>query len=530
MAQLVECIPNFSEARRPEVIDQIVAALTSVHQIQLLDRSSDSDHNRSVLTFAGPPQAVKEAAFRAIQKAAELIDMNQHTGGHPRIGATDVVPFVPISGVTMDECVEMAKQLGQRVGAELDIPVYLYENAATRPERANLENIRRGQYEGLKAEIETNPERAPDFGPSKLGPAGATVIGARPALIAFNVYLSTDDVSIAKKIAKIVRQSSGGLPYVKALGLLVDGRAQVSMNLTNFKETPIHLVVETIRAEARQAGVDVHHSELIGLIPQEALIDTAVSYIQLDSFKPEQMLETHLNADELVPAGDGRRTVDGGQPSNPSTGSGQALPTFLDSLAAPNAVPGGGSAAAYSAAIAAGLVSMVAGLTMGKEKYAEVEAEMKTIHARAERLRGELTRAVTEDARAFEAVMAAFKSLKDTSEHEQARDEAIEQATLNAAQIPLDVARKAVEVMSLAERCAHIGNLNAVTDAAAAVSIARAALIAAGYNVRINVDALQKKANGESFVLEVDALEGRATRINRQTRHILRERGGMKLE
>jgi glutamate formiminotransferase / formiminotetrahydrofolate cyclodeaminase len=546
MTQLVECIPNFSEARRPEVIDQIVAALTSVHQIQLLDRSSDSDHNRSVLTFAGPPQAVKEAAFRAIQKAAELIDMNQHTGGHPRIGATDVVPFVPISGVTMDECVEMAKQLGQRVGAELDIPVYLYENAATRPEHTNLENIRRGQYEGLKAEIETNAERAPDFGPSKLGPAGATVIGARPALIAFNIYLSTDDVSIAKKIAKTVRQSSGGLPYVKALGLLVDGRAQVSMNLTNFKETPISLVVETIRAEARQAGVDIHHSELIGLIPQEALIDTAVSYIHLDSFKPEQMLETHLSAD------DGRWTTDGGrssdlQPSNPSMNSpvpavhrpavgaglaqaGQALPTFLDDIAAPNAIPGGGSAAAYSAAIAAGLVSMVAGLTMGKEKYAEVETEMKTIHAKAERLRGELTRAVTDDAHVFEAVMAAFKFLKDTPEHEQARNEAIEQATLNAAKIPLDVARKAVEVMSLAERCVHIGNHNAITDAAAAVSIARAALIAAGYNVRINVDSLQKKANGESFVLEVDALEGRAARINRQTRHILRERGGMKLE
>lgn len=509
MTQLVECIPNFSEARRPEIVDQIVAALTSVPEIKLLDRSSDSDHNRSVLTFAGPPAAVEEAAFQAIRKAAGLIDLDQHAGEHPRIGATDVVPFVPISGVTMDECVAMAKRLGQRVGSELEIPVYLYESAALRPERANLENIRKGQYEALKTEIGTNPERAPDFGPARLGPAGATVIGARPALIAFNVYLTTDDVAVAKKIAKTVRQSSGGLPFVKALGLLVDGRAQVSMNLTNFRETPIQLVVEAIRSEAQQAGVDIHHSELVGLIPQEALLDTAVSYIQLHQFSPDQILETRLAM---------------AQSSNNHSAD------FLDALASTNAVPGGGSAAAYSGAIAAGLVSMVAGLTIGKEKYAEVEAEMKTIRERAETLRAELTHAVTEDAHAFEAVMAAFKFLKDTPEHEQARNEAIEQATLNAAQIPLDVARKAVELMSLAERCAHIGNLNAISDAASAVSIARAALLAAGYNVRINVDALQKKATGEPLVLELDALEGRAGRINRQTRHILRERAGMKLE
>ena len=511
MTKLVECIPNFSEARRPEVVDQIVAALVSVPEVRLLDRSSDPDHNRTVLTCAGAPDAVEEAAFRAIRKAAELIDLDQHTGEHPRIGATDVVPFVPISGVSMDECVAMARRLGARVGSELHIPVYLYESAATRPERTNLENIRKGQYEGLKTEIETNAERAPDFGPARLGPAGATVIGARPPLIAFNVYLTTDDVQIAKKIAKVVRQSSGGLPYVKALGLLVDGRAQVSMNLTNFRETPIQMVVEAIRAEARQAGVDIHHSELVGLIPQEALLDTAVSYIQLDAFKPDQVLEARL-----------AETHSNEAPAAPTA--------FLDALAAPTAAPGGGSAAACSAAIAAGLVSMVAGLTIGKEKYADVEAEMKLVRVRAEALRHELTSAVDEDARAFEGVMAAFRLPKDTPECEETRNAAIEQATLNAAQVPLDVARKAAEIMSLAERCAGVANLNAISDSASAVSLARAALISAGYNVRINVDTLQKKASGEVFVLEVDALEGRAARINRQTRHILRERAGMKLE
>src|SRR5581483_5023191 len=212
---LVECIPNFSEARRPEVIDQIVAAITSVEGARLLDRSSDLDHNRTVITYAGPPEAVEEAAFRAIKRASELIDLNHHTGEHPRIGATDVCPFVPISGVTMEDCVAIAKRLGERVGRELQIPVYLYEYAAQSPERTNLENIRKGQYEGLKSEIETNPNRKPDFGPAKLGSAGATVIGARNPLIAFNVYLTTDDVGIAKKIAKAVRQSSGGMRYVK---------------------------------------------------------------------------------------------------------------------------------------------------------------------------------------------------------------------------------------------------------------------------------------------------------------------------
>src|SRR5512147_863057 len=273
---LIECIPNFSEARRPEVIDQIVAAIQSVSDVKLLDRSSDLDHNRTVLTLAGTPAGVEEAAFRAIKTASELINLDQHTGEHPRIGATDVCPFVPLGGATMDDCIAIAKRLGERVGSELKIPVYLYEAAATRPERANLENIRKGQFEGLKVEVETNPERRPDFGPAKLGTAGATVIGARNPLIAFNAYLTTSDVDIAKKIARAVRQSSGGLRYVKALGLLVEGRAQVSMNLTNFRETQVARVVETIRREAQRYGVGIHHSELVGLIPQEALTDAAV--------------------------------------------------------------------------------------------------------------------------------------------------------------------------------------------------------------------------------------------------------------
>ena len=282
---LVECIPNYSEARRPEVVQEIMNAIAAVPGVHVLDHHSDLDHNRTVVTFVGTPEAVEEAAYQSIAKAAKLIDLNQHTGEHPRIGATDVVPFVPLKDITMVECVEIARRLGKRVSDELSIPVYLYEEAATLPDRHNLENIRHGQFEGLKSAIINDPARKPDFGPSKLGSAGATVIGARAPLIAYNVYLTTDDITIAQKIAKSMRNSSGGFRFIKALGLLVDGRAQVSMNMTNFHQTPIFRVVESIRREAQRYGVSIHHSELVGLTPQESLIDSAVWYLQLDGFQ-----------------------------------------------------------------------------------------------------------------------------------------------------------------------------------------------------------------------------------------------------
>jgi len=294
MRRIVECVPNFSEGRRREIVDEIVGALASVEGVRVLDVQSDADHNRSVVTMVGEPEAVEEAAYRGIQRAARLIDMDQHQGEHPRMGATDVVPFVPIAGVTMTGCVEMARRLGERVGRELSIPISLYEEAASRPERRNLADVRRGEYEGLKVEIETDPHRAPDFGPARMGKAGATAIGARPPLVAFNVYLNTDDVAIAQAIARAVRHSSGGLRYVKALGLLVEGRAQVSMNLTDYRQTPIYRVVEMIRREAARYGVTVASSEVVGLIPNEALVDAARFYLQLDGFSPDQILENRL--------------------------------------------------------------------------------------------------------------------------------------------------------------------------------------------------------------------------------------------
>ncbi|UCE36834.1 MAG: glutamate formimidoyltransferase [Thermoplasmata archaeon] len=297
MIKIVECVPNFSEGRNKEVLEAIAQQIKNTEKVRLLAYESDKDHNRSVFTFVGEPEGVKKAAFSAISKAAELIDMNEHSGEHPRIGATDVVPFIPISGVTIDDCVNMAKELGQEVADKLKIPIYLYEHAAIKPTRQNLANIRKGQYEGLKEAISKDPDRKPDFGPSSLHPtAGATVIGARMPLVAYNVNLSTNDINVAKSIAKAIRHSSGGLRYVKALGLEIKERGivQVSMNLTNYQQTPIFRVFEMIKKEAERYGVEILGSEIVGLIPMNALVDAADYYLRIENFDKSQILENRL--------------------------------------------------------------------------------------------------------------------------------------------------------------------------------------------------------------------------------------------
>lgn len=513
---LVECVPNFSEARRPEVVEAILDSIRAVPGVHVLDRHSDLDHNRTVFTFAGPPEAVEEAAFQGIATAARLIDLEQHTGEHPRIGATDVVPFVPLAEVSMQECVEIARRLGGRVGDELGIPVYLYEQAATRPDRQNLENLRRGQYERLKEDILTNPQRAPDFGPTRLGPAGATVIGARPFLIAYNVYLTTDEVAIAEHIARAIRQSSGGLRYIKALGLLVDGRAQVSMNLTDFRKTPVARVVELIRREAARYGVAIHHSELVGLIPQDAIVEAARWYLQLDQFEPEQVLERRLyDALQEAPL------------DQPIPLPGSQAEDFLEALAAQSAAPGGGSASSYAGAMAAALVAMVARLTIGRKKYVEVEAQMKIVLEQAENLRAALTQAVAQDAAAYSAVMAAYQLPKDSSDEQQARTEAIQAALLEAARVPLEVVRRCVEVLDLANQAVALGNLNALSDAGTAAALAQAALAGAALNVRINAASLQDREAAGQLLDELHDEENSAAGFQEQVRHSLRERGGL---
>jgi glutamate formiminotransferase/formiminotetrahydrofolate cyclodeaminase len=470
----IECVPNFSEGRRTEVIERLQDAIRSVPGTLVLDVESDADHNRSVITFAGAPAAVVEAAFTAIAQAAKDIDLEKHRGEHPRIGATDVVPLVPIGGVTLEECVALARQLGARVGEELGIPVFLYEAAATRPDRTHLEEIRRGEYEALKESIQTDPDRTPDFGPNRLGPAGATVIGARPPLIAYNIYLTTSDVAVARRIAAAIRHSSGGLRYVKALGLEVNGRAQVSMNLTDFTRTPLARVVEMVRREARRYGADVLRSELVGLIPQQAVLDAASWYLQLEGFSERQVLEMRLNRMREAPA--------------------PAGPGFLDELAAATPTPGGGSAAASAAAMAAALVGMVARLTIGKKKYETVRSRMETVARSADDLRERLTRAVTDDAAAFEGVLQAMRLPAGNEQEANVRSEALENATRLAARIPMTVALAAAEVAELGAEASEIGNRNAISDAGSAVYLAAAAIRSATLNVRANAAALQDQS------------------------------------
>ncbi len=502
---LVECVPNISEGRRMEVVEAVVAAIKAVPGVTFLDQSSDADHNRTVLTFAGPPKAVLEGGFACIAKAAELIDMNTQEGGHPRMGATDVCPFIPISGVTMDECVELAKTLGKRVAEELNIPVYLYGKAAARPERSNLAKVRKGQYEAIKAEIKTNADRTPDFGPAELGSAGITAIGARPFLVAYNVYLTTDDVEIAQTIGKAVRHLSGGLRFVKGMGLLVDGRAQVSMNLTDYTRTPIHRVQEMIRREAARYGVGIHHAELVGLAPQEAFIDSAQWYLQLDQFEHEQVLEIALanaQAEEVVPSAAG----------------------FLDQLAAGQATPGGGSAAAYSGAMAAGLVAMVARLTIGKKKYANVEARMNEIIGLAETSRRNLAEGVQKDAAAFDRVMDAFRLPKATDEEKANRIESIERATHIAAEVPLQTADQAAAIAEIAAELTETANSNAITDAAAAANLAHSAVHIAGLNVKINAASVSDTSASAEWLHQLVALSERMQVVDNRVKQALQDR------
>lgn len=511
---LVECITNFSEARRPEIVEQIMDSIRSVNGVHILDYHSDTAHNRTVVTYIGAPTTVEQAAFLSIKTAASLIDLDKHSGEHPRIGATDVVPFVPISDITMQECVEMARRVGKRVGEELSIPVYLYESAATRPDRQNLENIRRGEYEALKAELGTNPDRDPDFGPTKIGKAGATVIGARAPLIAFNVYMTTDDVTIAQKIAKAVRHSSGGFRFVKALGLLVEGRAQVSMNLTNFRQTPVFRVLETIRAEAARYGVNVHHSELVGLIPREALFESAIWHLQLDDFEPDQILENKLSQIELE-----------------SSSGAAVLPgkDFVDQLAAGTPTPGGGSAAAFAGAMAASLAVMVARLTTGKKKYAEVEKRMGTIIEDADNLRFQLLESMQQDSAAFESWMTANRMPKDTEEQQSTRAAAIEMAAKQAIEAPLQSAGLALRAMEFALECAETGNINAISDAGSAGELANSAIIAAGYNVRINCLCLTDQVSAGGYIERARKVEMTGTNILSRLRQVLSVRGNFSL-
>ena len=503
--KLIECVPNFSEGRRPEVVAAIRDAITGVKGAHVLDTSADASHNRCVITFVAPIEVVADAAFAGIREALRLIDLTSHSGEHPRMGATDVVPFIPLEGATMEDCVALARTLGARVGRELGIPVFLYERSATRSDRENLADVRRGEFEGLRTDIGTTPHRTPDYGPSAVhATAGAVAIGARPFLVAYNVYLGgAANMPVAKEVAKAVRGSSGGLRYVKAMAFEVDGQAQVSMNLVDTSKTPLHRVFDMVRMEAEALGVSPTWSEIVGLVPERVLFDAAARHIQLRGFSPEMVLERKV-----------RDAVSGGE----------SMSSFVASVAAPEPTPGGGSVAAHAGALGAALAQMVAGLTAGKKKYASVDAEMRDIAVRAADVGNRLAALAVRDADAYALVAAAYK-LPGESEEQQAEKAARIDATLiAAAEVPLETARACVEVAELALVSAERGNTNAASDAGVAALLAEAGCIGASYNVRINVASLGDRTRGAELAAEASQLVARVRELTHQTTEIV-ERG-----
>jgi glutamate formiminotransferase/formiminotetrahydrofolate cyclodeaminase len=481
MSTLVECVPNFSEGRDKAKVDAIVDAM-KMDGVYLLDREMDADHNRCVITLVGEREPIQEAAIRGVGKAAELIDLTVHQGAHPRMGAADVVPFIPIEGVTIEDCVAMARHVGAEIWKRHTIPVYLYEAAATSPERTNLENIRRGQFEGIRAEIATNPARKPDFGEARVHPtAGATVVGARKFLIAYNVFLNTPDVDVAKKVAKAVRASSGGMRFVKGAGFLVRGLAQVSMNLTDFEQTPVHRVFEMVKREAARYGVTPISSEIVGLIPKKALESVAEWFLQVENFDSSLILENRLTA------------VMGGKMAVGGLRAG--VEPFVEQLAAPTATPGGGSAAAAIGAMAAGLATMVASMSRGKKAYLQYERDLSEAIARLSQLREELKAAIDADAESFNVVMKAYKQAKELADGDKGIEAALKQAT----SVPLGVAEKAREVAGIAEKLGPVTNPNMKSDLVTAKALAQAAIQGALANVEINLESIKDAG----FVAEV---------------------------
>ncbi len=489
MPTLVECVPNFSEGRDKTKVDAILEAM-KMPGVYLLDREMDADHNRCVITLVGEREPIQEAVIRGVGKASELIDLNHHQGAHPRMGATDVVPFIPIEGVSIEDCVAMARHVGAEIWKRYQIPVYLYEAAANSPERQNLENIRRGQFEGIRAEIATNPARQPDFGEPRVHPtAGATVVGARKFLIAYNVFLNTPDVDIAKKIAKAVRFSTGGLRFVKGAGFLVRGQAQVSMNLTDFEQTPVHRVFELVKREAERYGVQAVSSEIVGLIPKKALESAAEWFLQVENFDSSLILENRLDA--VI---SGKMAVGGLR---------AGVEPFIEQLAAPTATPGGGSAAAAAAAMAAGLANMVASMSRGKKAYLQYERELSEAIARLSQLREELKIAIDGDAESYKAVMKAYRQAKESTNADGIIDAALKLAT----NVPLSVAQRAREVADIAERLKPITSPNMKSDLTTAVALARAALEGALSNVEINVESLKDQAFAADARKQAQALK-----------------------
>ncbi len=489
MKKIIECVPNFSEGRRKDVVDALAAALAGPAGVALLDTEMDAAHNRCVISVAGDPEGIAKGVIRAVGTAVELIDLRQHKGEHPRMGAADVIPFIPISGTSIEECIELSVRVGRAIAERYSIPVYLYEQSARIPERRDLAYVRKGQFEGIREEIRTKPEREPDFGPGEVHPsAGATAVGARFPLIAYNIYLHSNDLSIARAIARSVRFSGGGLRYLKALGFEIKERnqVQVSMNLTNYEETPIFRVFDMVSREAERYGVSVAGSEIVGLVPRKALDSSAKYYLRLENFGENQILENRLSE---------------------ALGRESGIDGFLASVADIDPLlPGGGSVAALAGSLAAALGEMMSGLTEGRQKFALIDSQVRELHKELSKHRNVLRNLVEEDSAAFKSLIDAFKLPKESEEQKTARTEAVEKATKAATETPMHTARSAAEVLEHLRFLVEAGNRNARSDAATGAQMAYASLKGAQYNVLTNIRGLKDRAFAENCRAEISEL------------------------
>lgn len=488
MKTIIECVPNFSEGRDAQKLESIVHAMLGTPDVWLLDREMDADHNRSVVTLVGTRESIGPAALRGIQKAAELIDLNVHRGAHPRIGATDVVPFVPVAGVTLSDCVRIAEWVAEEAWLRFKIPTYLYEAAARRPERKNLENIRRGNFEGLREEVRTNPDRRPDFGPAELHPtAGATVVGARKFLIAYNINLNSPDVALARAIAAKIRTSSGGFPCVKAMGVELKSRnlAQVSMNLTDFEATPIETVFDIVTKEAAACNVGIAGSEIVGLIPRRALEGAAVHYLKIENYRPDLIFENRL--EQVI-----EEQSTGASGVEPQTLRSMAE-RFVESVAAPTPTPGGGSVSALAGALAAALGEMVCSLTLQRSSFEAHHPQLESARRNLASWRERMLVNVDRDAQSYNGLLAALRLPKATEAERSARLQAVERASKSAAEVPLETAVIIKEILRTLKSLPAMTIPAAASDLMVAQRMAEAGFEGSVQNVRANLPSVRDR-------------------------------------
>ncbi|MBL7776445.1 MAG: glutamate formimidoyltransferase [Saprospiraceae bacterium] len=563
MKQLIECVPNFSEGRDPNIIRQITEVIERVEGVKLLDVDPGRATNRTVVTFVGEPAPVVEAAFQAMRKACELIDMRRHQGEHPRMGATDVCPLIPVSNISMEETAEWARRLAERAGRELDLPIYLYESAASRPERRNLATIRAGEYEALADKL-TKPEWKPDFGPAQFNArSGATAVGAREFLIAYHINLNTTSTRRANSVAFDVREigrvvtdpatgkplagpdgepqrQPGTLQGVKAIGWFIEeyGIAQISMNITDIRSTPLHRAFEECHRSADRRGMRVTGSELVGLVPLRVLLDAGKYFLQkqersagVSEAELIKIAVKSMGLDELAPFDPQQKIIEYNiAKDDPETARQlvrKDLRAFADETASESVAPGGGSVSAYVGALGVSLATMVANLSAHKRGWDERWAEFSNAAERGQAIKDALIRAVDEDTAAFNAIMAAFGLPKGSPEEKSARKAAIEAATVQATEVPLRVVRLGLESFPLIRQMVDTGNPNSITDAGVGALCARAAVLGAALNAKVNAKDLNDRAYAEKAIAEADAAMAEASRLEAEILAVVREKMGV---